>query len=142
MSKLGGAGLLAALIALGATPSLAEHESDEDGIEAGVPAANPRVGHPANIIAPGFALDLVATGLDPIENPSGIITLFGYLNNPTVAGDATTGTKTEADENTFLVLDDNPGGPTPQYNYGRRFLFQGHEIFGMDMAFITRINSM
>jgi hypothetical protein len=140
MPKLAGAALFTALVALGATPSVAEQGRGEDGIAIGVPTANQRVGHPDDVIAPGFALNRVATGLDPIENPSGIITRFGYLNDPTVAGDPTTGTTTEPDENTFLVLDRDPGGPTPNFDYGRRFLFQGHEVFGLDMAYITRIN--
>jgi hypothetical protein len=47
--------------------------------------------------------------------------------------------KTEPDENTYLVLDHNPGGPTTGYDYGRRFLFQGHENAN-NMAYVTRIN--
>src|SRR5262249_51453256 len=43
------------------------------------------------------------------------------------------------DENTYLVLDHNPGGPTPGYEYGRHFLFQGHENAN-NLAYITRIN--
>jgi hypothetical protein len=46
---------------------------------------------------------------------------------------------TEPDENTYLVFDHNPGGPVPGYDYGRHFLFQGHENAG-NLAFITRIN--
>ena len=48
-------------------------------------------------------------------------------------------TRTEPDENTYLILDHNPGGPTDGYDYGRHFLFQGHENSG-DLAYITRIN--
>jgi hypothetical protein len=46
---------------------------------------------------------------------------------------------TEPDENTYLVFDHNPGGPVPGYDYGRHFLFQGHENGG-GLAYITRIN--
>ena len=46
---------------------------------------------------------------------------------------------TEADENTYLVLDSNPGGPVPGYNYGRHFLFQFHENSN-NLAYVTRIN--
>jgi len=49
------------------------------------------------------------------------------------------GTLTEPDENTYLVLDHNPGGPTARYDYGRHFLIQGHENGG-GMAYLTRIN--
>ena len=71
-----------------------------------------------NVLSPEFAPGLVAEGLDLLENPSGLITRFGNLSD---------GTRTEPDENTYLILDHNPGGPTPGYDYGRHFLFQGHE---------------
>ena len=102
-------------------------KTDVDG---GVPAANPRVGHPDNILPDGFTLQEIARGTDPLENPSGVITKFGLLSD---------GTFTEPDINTYLVLDHNPGGPTANYDYGRRFLFQGHENAN-DLAYITRIN--
>jgi Alkaline phosphatase PhoX len=102
-------------------------KTDLDG---GVPAANPRVGHPDNILPDGFTLQEIARGTDPLENASGVITKLGLLSD---------GTFTEPDINTYLVLDHNPGGPTPHYDYGRRFLFQGHENAN-DLAYITRIN--
>ena len=85
--------------------------------------------HP-NVIGRGYALKPIATGTDPLENPSGVITHFGFLSN---------GTRTEPDENTYLVLNQNPGGPTPGYDYGEHFLFQGHENGG-GLAYVTRIN--
>jgi len=72
-----------------------------------------------------------------LENPSGIITQFGYLND--FPPQTIEPTKTEPDENTYLILSSNPGGPTPGYDYGRLFLFQGHEV-GKDLCYITRIN--
>ena len=48
-------------------------------------------------------------------------------------------TKTEPDENTYLVFDRNPGGPTPGFDYGRHFLIQGHENGG-GLAYVTRVN--
>ncbi|HYW69436.1 MAG TPA: alkaline phosphatase PhoX [Pyrinomonadaceae bacterium] len=108
-----------------------------DKIKPDVPNANPRLGHPANIIAPGYSLRKVAEGSDPLENPSGVITKFGFLNDfPPQTVEAT---KTEPDENTYVVFDENPGGPTPGFNYGRHFLYQGHEN-AADFAYITRIN--
>ena len=65
-----------------------------------------------------------------MENPSGVITHFGHLS---------TGTLTEPDENTYLQFSSNPGGPTPGYDYGRHFLFQGHENSG-NLAYVTRVN--
>jgi len=99
-------------------------------ITTGVKFAKKRVGHPASTIAPGFSARKIVTGTDALENPSGPITKFGVL---------TDGTLTEADENTYLVLDSNPGGPIPGYDYGRHFLYQFHEN-GNNLAYITRIN--
>jgi hypothetical protein len=99
-------------------------------IDDGVPSANPASGAPSTIVDPDFTLKVIATGSDPLENPNGVITKFGFLSN---------GTRTEPDQNTYLVLDRNPGGPTAGFNYGRHFLFQGHENGG-GQAYITRIN--
>lgn len=96
----------------------------------GVPSANP-VEVTDTDISPGFGLDLIQQGLDLLENPADPISRFGYLADVT--------TRTEPDENTYLVLDHNPGGPTEGYDYGRRFLFQGHEN-SSDLAYVTRIN--
>src|SRR5262249_40879385 len=99
-------------------------------IEDGVASANAKVGAPSDVIDPNFNLNVIATRIDMLENPSGPITFFGQLS---------TGALTEPDENTYLVLDRNPGGPTPGFDYGRRFLFQGHEN-GSPLASITPIN--
>jgi hypothetical protein len=99
-------------------------------LDGGVPAANAHTSHPDNVLPDGFTLSEIARGTDALENPSGLITTFGFLS---------TGVPTEPDENTYLVLDHNPGGPTAGYDYGRRFLFQGHENAG-DLAYLTRIN--
>jgi len=109
-----------------------DNDDDDDAL-----LANPRVGHPDTRILEKFSLVKIAKGSDQLENPSGVITQFGYLNDfPPRTVEAT---KTEADENTYLVFKHNPGGPTPGYDYGRHFLFQGHEN-GSDLAYITRIN--
>ena len=94
-----------------------------------VPSANQRVDTPATVIAHGFQLKTLAVGTDPLENPSPKITNFGLLAD---------GTRTEPDQNLYLVLD-HVQGPTQGYNYGHHFLFQGHENSG-DMAYVTRIN--
>ena len=99
-------------------------------LKGGVASPNATVDSPDNILPKGFTLDVIVEGVDPIENPSGVITKFGFLS---------TGTRTEPDENTYLVLDHNPGGPTAGYDYGRHFLFQGHEN-SSELAYITRIN--
>jgi hypothetical protein len=97
---------------------------------ANVPTANPATGETSNVISDGYELRQVAEGKDPLENPTGPIMKYGFLAD---------GTKTEPDESLYLVLPHNPGGPTPGYNYGRHFLFQGHENGG-DLAYVTRIN--
>jgi hypothetical protein len=102
-------------------------KTDMDG---GVPAANAAVGTPSNIVPDGFTLEEITRGTEELENPSGVITKFGLLS---------TGVRTEPDENTYLVLDHNPGGPDSHFDYGRHFLFQGHENAG-DLAYATRIN--
>lgn len=106
-------------------------------LQGGVPAANARAGHPDNVLPENFVLELIAQGSDPLENPSGVITHYGYLNDQNVH--PVEPTKTEPDENTYLTLDHNPGGPEAGYDYGRNFLFQGHENGG-DLAYVTRIN--
>src|SRR5215510_16131275 len=99
-------------------------------IENGVPTANPASGAPATQIDPDFKTRVIATGNDPLENPVGVFIKFGMLSD---------GTRTEPDQNTYLVLDRNPGGPSAGFDYGRHFLFQGHENGG-GQAYITRIN--
>lgn len=130
------AGLFLAAVAF--TPNFisAQNSTGNDQITTSV-AVNPRAGHPDNALAYGFSLVQVAVGANPLENPSGVITKFGYLNDfPPQRFEPS---KTEPDENTYLVFDHNPGGPTPGYDYGRRFLYQGHENSN-DLAYVTRIN--
>lgn len=117
-------------LALGLLMSVA-HGQGIGPITTGVKWAKPRVGHPGTTISSGFKLVKLVDGQFPIENPSGPITKFG---------DLATGTPSEPDENTYVVFDHNPGGPVPGFDYGRHFLFQGHEIFSGNIAFVTRIN--
>lgn len=119
---------IAAILLLATAPASADDNIGK--IEQGVPAANKRVGTPRSLIDPDFRTKLLATGTDSLENPSGKIVKFGFLSD---------GTLTEPDENTYLVFDKNPGGPDSTFDYGRKFLFQGHEIGG-NLAYLTRIN--
>ena len=127
--KKGVASGLAGLAVLASMPVWAENGIGQ--IKSGVPAANQKVGTPATVVEPDFTLNQIATRIDPLENPSGPIAFFGQLSDGT--------TLTEPDGNTYLVLDHNPGGPTLGFNYGRHFLYQGHEN-GAPLAYITRIN--
>src|SRR6185369_8555979 len=99
-------------------------------ITTSVPKAKKREGTPALKITVGYKLKLLVSKEFPLENPSGVIQSFGEL---------TTGVGTEPDQNTYVVLDKNPGGPVPGLDYGRHFLFQGHENSG-NLAYLTRIN--
>ncbi|HKR83980.1 MAG TPA: alkaline phosphatase PhoX [Terriglobales bacterium] len=119
---------LLGLILLSATAALAQ--TGIGPVTHSVPFAHHHLGNPATVISAGFKLLPVVDGSVPIENPSGVITSFGFLS---------TGTPTEPDENTYLVFDSNPGGPAPGYDYGRHFVFQGHENSG-NLAYITRVN--
>jgi Bacterial protein of unknown function (DUF839) len=110
--------------------TLAVSQSGIGPITTSVPNAKPRLGAPATVIAPGYTLRTVVTGHNVVENPSGVITNFGFLSD---------GTLTEPDENTYLVFDSNPGGPDSNFDYGRHFVFQGHENSG-NLAYITRVN--
>jgi hypothetical protein len=115
-------------------------------IFSGVPNANPRSGSPFNVVTDGFALQRVANGNDQLENPIGIFKRYGYLDDSTLQTVPTDKqpTKTEPDQNTYLVTKHSPGGPTPGYDYGHRFLIQGHEVFSAanapQRAYFTRIN--
>lgn len=102
----------------------------QKGIGVGLSSANPRSGVQPTRIAPGYQISPIAEGSEPLENPSAKITKFGLLAN---------GTKTEPDENTYVVFDHNPGGPDSGFDYGRHFLYQGHENAG-NLAYLTRVN--
>jgi hypothetical protein len=101
-----------------------------------------------NALISGLLETPVAQGSTPLENATQDIPFYGYNGNgPMVPapGDLQTAnpphnveaSKTEPDKNTYLVLDDQ-SGPDPSYDYGKHFLFQGHET-GLT-GYITRIN--
>jgi hypothetical protein len=108
-----------------------------------------------NLISPELQQVLWAQGANKVENPSNGISTYGYDDAGTfvpvpgsyVAGPPASVTigqvapveanKTEPDKNTYLVLD-NQKGADPNYDYGRHFLFQGHELGAP--GYITRIN--
>ena len=96
-----------------------------------------------------------AQGSTKLENPSGIITNYGYEND--VASAANPGVpqmrpvggqeaqKTEPDKNTYLVFKHGLTGADHGYAYGTHFLYQGHSAAATDaqgrkLGYITRIN--
>jgi len=107
---------------------------------------------PENVYSPEFKATIVAEGKMKLENPTKLISHYGYdADGPMVhaAGDAQAkghnveATKTEPDKNTYLVLKDMKGADAA-YNYGTHFVFQGHEA-GIEVdkkpnGYITRVN--
>lgn len=106
-----------------------------------VARANPKAPGLAspNKLSPELTENAVAQGSWPLENPTATIGYYGFLSNgPMVplAGTTVEASKTEPDKNTYLVLKDQHGFD-PHYDYGRHFLYQGHET---GAGYITRIN--
>jgi hypothetical protein len=116
-----------------------------------VPLANTRTAGVAspNVLSPELIEAPVAQGSVKLENPSTLTSYYGYDNDgtmlPATAGALPTtitkveATKTEPDKNTYLVLR-NQNGADPAYDYGRQFLFQGHELGNGGQGYITRVN--
>jgi uncharacterized protein DUF839 len=129
MRTLEKAGLLAALLMSSTTPTWADGVGPFTNSVASASAELPLLS-PANVYSTDFSATVVASGTDPLENPSGLITTYGKLSN---------GTNTEPDQNVYLTLPGKVFGPTPRYNYGHHFLFQGHENAG-NLGYVTRIN--
>jgi hypothetical protein len=101
-----------------------------------------------NILSPELIETIVAQGSNVLENPSALTSYYGYDNDGPLTpapGDLPStshkveATKTEPDKNTYLVLR-NQTGADPNYDYGKHFMFQGHELGQNGMGYITRIN--
>src|SRR5262245_45607427 len=118
---------------------------------ANVPSANTKSqGYaPANMLSAGLAEIAVAQGSTKVENPSAPISYYGYDNDtlnsagdPIMVASTASGNteahKTEPDKNVYLVFDRGLAGAEAGYDYGSRFLFQGHE--GGAPGYISRIN--
>ncbi|NJC71997.1 DUF839 domain-containing protein [Planosporangium thailandense] len=106
-------------------------------------AANPAVRGVAapNALSPQLREYIVAQGSNVLENPTDLVKYYGYLNNGTLTPDPAKGfaeaSKTEPDKNTYLRLS-GLHGADPTYDYGRNFVFQGHE--GGPAGYLTRVN--
>ncbi len=109
-------------------------------IAAGVGSAQQRAGSPPDVLAPGFSRSAVALGSQSLENPASFITRYGYLSD-SASQSSGLDTKTEPDQNTYLVSKTNPGGPAAGFDYGRHFLVQGHELFSSSSAGVGHSNS-
>jgi Alkaline phosphatase PhoX len=118
-----------------------------------VPTANTKSDGfaPAGKLSPELAEIVVARGSTKLENTSPLTSYYGYDNDvlnaagepqmvPTPTNPATEAQKTEPDKNIYLVFRHGLDGADPSYDYGRHFLFQGHEAGVDDAGYITRIN--
>jgi hypothetical protein len=138
--------LTAGLIGLGACVGPTAASSFDE--LTGVPAANPKSpGFAApNILSPELTQSVLAQGSFKLENATPQVPYYGYdgdgphlpaPGDKPAAGHKVEATKTEPDKNTYLTIDGLKGAD-PKYDYGRHFLFQGHE--GGSPGYITRIN--
>jgi hypothetical protein len=106
----------------------------------------------ASALSPELSQSAVAAGAFKLENPTAVLSNYGYAaDGPMLpaAGDKqgkehqVEASKTEPDKNTFLVMDGQTG-PDANYKYGSQFLFQGHEagatIDKHPQGYLTRIN--
>jgi hypothetical protein len=129
------ASLIAFPLALNGAAALAQHLTH-------VPNANPKIPGVTlpTILSPELAQIVRAQGSMLVENPTDAVTYYGYLNNQPnllpALGSNVEASKTEPDKNTYLVLH-GLRGADPNYDYGKHFLFQGHEA---GAGAITRIN--
>jgi Bacterial protein of unknown function (DUF839) len=134
-----------------AAPSFAHDDRDEHSRHlTPVASANSKTaGTPApNILSPELIETIVAQGSNKLENPSDLTSYYGYDNDGPLtpapgdlpsAAHKVEATKTEPDKNTYLVLR-NQTGADPNYDYGKHFMFQGHELGQSGLGYITRIN--
>ncbi len=147
------AGALAAAVPMAAA---AVSTADEARVEVTAPKANTRVAGASapSLLIRGLGQTIAAQGNMALENGTAQVPFYGYYGDgPMVPapGDVQTAShqveasKSEPDKNTYLVL---PGlsGPSAGYDYGLRFLFQGHELLGPTATagdsggYITRVN--
>jgi hypothetical protein len=104
------------------------------------------------VLSPELTQKPVASGAMELENPTAILSHYGYADDGPLApqqGDVQSkehnveATKTEPDKLTYLVLESQTG-PDAAVNYGTHFLFQGHEngpkVDGKPQGSLTRIN--
>ena len=127
---------LTALLLLTGAEAMAQHLTH-------VPSAQPKTAGVTSptVLSPELVQIVRAQGSMPVENPTGAVKHYGYLDDhanlvPALGSNAEA-SKTEPDKNTYLVLH-GLRGADPDYDYGTRFLFQGHEAGSPGS--ITRIN--
>jgi hypothetical protein len=117
-----------------------------------VPTANTKSDgfSPASRLSPELRQVVVAQGSTKLENPSSLVSYYGYFNDLTNAAgepqmlptrtNSSEAQKSEPDKNTYLVFRHGLHGADSSYDYGQHFLFQGHEGGVDNASYITRIN--
>ena len=150
---IGTAGL-AVVAFVAATSASPPHEPDLSNVAS---ANTKAAGYaPSSKLSVELAGQVVAQGATQLENPTSLTGFYGYQNDVVSAGDPTKpqmvptqgvnteAQKTEPDENTYLSFKHALHGADPNYYYGKRFLYQGHEaavsVNGVKQGLITRIN--
>lgn len=111
-----------------------------------VPTANPRIVGVTlpTVLSPELQQLIRAQGSMPVENPGDGVKYYGYRDDqpnlvPALGSNVEAG-KTEPDKNAYLILEGQAGADAG-YDYGRRFLFQGHEgPFSVGKGYLTRVN--
>jgi hypothetical protein len=152
LTILGAIGAIGA-VAVSGTAAVVAGAADGPGISlSDVSSANTRSdGYaPASKLSAELTQTVVAQGSTKLENPSSLTSYYGYDNDvvnsagqPQMLPTPTTATeahKTEPDKNTYLVFRKGLAGADSNYDYGRHFLFQGHEGGAGGAGYITRIN--
>ena len=133
--SLSAVAVAATVAVLAATVTAAPH----DGVDlTNVQTANSKSDgySPATKLSPELSEAVVAQGSTKVENPTPLASYYGYFNDvlnsagepqmlPTPASN-TEASKSEPDKNTYLVFH-QLAGADHNYDYGRHFLFQGHE---------------
>ena len=151
---LAGTAGLAVVAFVAATSASPPHEPDLSNVAT---ANTKAAGYaPADKFSVEITGQVVAQGATLVENPTSLISTYGYENDVVSADDPTKpqmvptagvndeAQKTEPDENTYLSFKHALHGADPDYYYGKHFLYQGHEaaaaVDGVDQGYITRIN--
>ena len=151
---LAGTAGLAVVAFVAATSASPPHEPDLSNVAS---ANTKAAGYaPSSKLSVELAGQVVAQGATQLENATSLTGFYGYQNDVVSAGDPTKpqmvptqgvnteAQKTEPDENTYLSFRHALHGADPNYYYGKRFLYQGHEaavsVNGVKQGLITRIN--
>jgi hypothetical protein len=152
-------GVAAATAGAGALAAIGVADSGSGPNLSAVPTANQRAAGyaPASRLSAQLQQIAWAQGSTKLENPSGIVSFYGYetdtpsADNPALPqmvptpASPTEAQKTEPDKNTYLVFGHGQSGPDASYDYGTHFLYQGHENAARDadrnrLGYVTRIN--